>query len=174
MKRVFLILFSALIFFSCSQTSTEKISNSGLEYARGFTITSYDGYSIVEVRNPWDTLSLLQRYALVKRGDTLSVQIPNCRVIYIPVEKIAISSTVDAGAIEMLGSIESVVAVCEPEYMKNSAINSGVASGQIADLGRATRPSFESLLASEAQIIITSPFENQGYGAIEESSVAIV
>lgn len=145
-----------------------------MEYARGFSITKCDGYTTLEVRNPWDTLLLLHSYLLLERGDSVPVGFEDHTVVRVPVERMAISSSVDAGALEMLDALGCAVAVCEPEYMGSEMIKSGVASGAIKDLGKATRPSLEVLLSSGAEMIVVSPFKNQGFGAIEKSGVPIV
>lgn len=74
------LLFILLIFWtvSCTQSGksvsgNEAHSSDSILYARGFTIQHFTDYTSVEVRDPWDSTRILQRYLLVDRGDRKSV-----------------------------------------------------------------------------------------------------
>ncbi len=145
-----------------------------MQYAKEFTISQKEGYRDITVRNPWDTTTVLRRYALVKHTDTIPSGLDGYTVVRVPITELAISSAVDAGAISMLGATDDVVAVCEPKYIGDDSLTARELRGEIADLGRATRPSAELLLASGAQGIIVAPFNNQGFGAVEKSGIPII
>lgn len=174
MNRATLIIATAILLCSCQQAQRIDSDAGELSYARGFTINHTDDYTTVEVRNPWDTLHLLKRYILVDRDRELPTSTPEGIVVRTPVEKIAISTAIDAGALDLLDATKTIVALCEAEYISDTTLIKGVSSGKITDLGQATMPSAELLIASRAEAIIVSPFQNQGYGAIEKSKTAII
>ena len=67
---VFFILMASLC--SCESRSgvtaeTECFKADSVYYAKGFEISRFDDWIIVNVRNPWDTLKTLKRYILVER-----------------------------------------------------------------------------------------------------------
>lgn len=174
MKRTILSILLLIVTLSCQRAEKIESGSAGLRYARGFTINHTKGYTTIEVRNPWDTLHLLQRYILVDKNNPLPDSLPQGVVVRTPIEKIAITTAIDAGALDMLDATSSIIAVCEAQYMSDSTIIEGVKSKKIYDLGQATLPSAELLIASRAEAIVVSPFQNQGYGAIEKSKTAIL
>lgn len=50
-----------------SSHSENSLSSDTIRYAQGFIVHHFDGYTAVEVRDPWDSTRLLQRYLLVDR-----------------------------------------------------------------------------------------------------------
>ena len=57
--RIILILFSALLFFSCKDIQNspsivqEKNITQEVKYAEGFSINTKEGYTIISISNPW-------------------------------------------------------------------------------------------------------------------------
>ena len=48
-----------------SSSDRQSLSSDTIRYAQGFTIHYFDDYASVEVRDPWDSTRILQRYLLV-------------------------------------------------------------------------------------------------------------
>lgn len=70
--RLLILLGFAFWMVACTpsgkQTSSkEALSSDSIQYAQGFTVQRFDTYTMVEVRDPWDSTRLLQRYLLVDR-----------------------------------------------------------------------------------------------------------
>ena len=70
--RLLILLGFAFWMVACTpsgkQTSSkEALSSDSIQYAQGFTVQRFDTYIMVEVRDPWDSTRLLQRYLLVDR-----------------------------------------------------------------------------------------------------------
>ena len=68
--RLLILLGFAFWMVACTpsgkQTSSkEALSSDSIQYAQGFTVQRFDTYIMVEVRDPWDSTRLLQRYLLV-------------------------------------------------------------------------------------------------------------
>ena len=73
-----------------SSHSEESLSSDTIRYAQGFTVHHFDGYTAVEVSDPWDSTRLLQRYLLVDRERPVPGNLPKgtvvqaeCRGLYI-------------------------------------------------------------------------------------------
>ena len=59
-----------VVIVSCKQSDTTPANTTTgktvpVLYAKGFTITQYDGYKIVVVRDPLDTNKIIQQYRLI-------------------------------------------------------------------------------------------------------------
>ncbi|MDR0995539.1 MAG: ABC transporter substrate-binding protein [Tannerella sp.] len=143
-------------------------------YARGFRVAHAKDYISVEVRNPWDTTRLLERYLLVPRTRPLPAGLPQGQVLRTPVGHLAVYTSVYVSMIEALGCLDSIAGVCEPRYMISDSIRARVAWGEVADLGAATSPNIERMMARGIACVVASPFQNAGYGGAEKLGVPIV
>jgi iron complex transport system substrate-binding protein len=178
MKPALLILWICLV-AACGQpgksfSGDEALSPDSIRYAKGFRITSYDNYTVVELTDPWDSAALLQRYVLVERNRPLPDDLPRGTLLRTPLQNIAVYGSVHASIIDALGEINRVIGVCEPQYIDLPAVRRGLRDGRIADLGMATAPNVEKMLDTGVECIIASPFQNSGYGQAANLGIPII
>lgn len=179
MNRITILCVAALwtaVSCQCGRTESaisDQQGNAAMEYSRFLTISEHDSCTVVEVLNPWKEESVLHRYVLVPRENG-PVTLPEGTVIPIPVERMVIYTGVHACMMEELGCLGSIKGVCEPEYIFSTAIREGVTNGSITDIGDAFSPDIEKIIALSPDIIISTPFENAGYGAAEKLGIPIV
>ena len=160
---------------SGKQTSSkEAFSSDSIQYAQGFTVQRFDTYTMVEVRDPWDSTRLLQRYLLVDRTKSVPGGLPKGTIVKVPVKDIVVYTSVHAAIIDQLHEINKVIGVCEPRYMDTPAIQEGIQAGRIADLGEATSPNIEKMIEIGAELVIASPFQNSSYGPVEKIGIPII
>ncbi len=155
-------------------SSEEPLSSDSLRYARGFTIRRFDAYTRVEVRDPWDSTRLLQRYLLVGRDKPVPEGLPKGTIVRVPVRDIVVYTSVHAAIIDQLRATDRVIGVCEPRYMDTPAIREGLRAGRIADLGESTAPNVEKMIEIGAELVIASPFQNSSYGPVEKIGIPII
>ncbi len=175
----FLSICIACLLVSCTHTGKQAVYSGeakvdSLTYAQGLTIRYFADYTAVDVRDPWDTTKLLQRYLLVERAKPLPSGMPKGTVIRVPVRKTVVYTSVHASILEQLGEAGSIVGVCEPRYMESPVIQAGLKAGRIADLGEATAPNVERMLEIGAEAIIASPFQNSSFGPVEKLGIPII
>ncbi|RHJ86618.1 ABC transporter substrate-binding protein [Parabacteroides sp. AM08-6] len=151
-----------------------EISSDTIHYAQGFTIRHFDDYISVEVRDPWDSTRLLQRYLLVDRNKTVPENLPKGTVVQIPVRNIVVYTSVHAAIIDQLQETDKIIGVCEPRYMDTPSIREGLKAGRIADMGEATSPNVEKMIDVGAELVIVSPFQNSSYGPVEKLGIPII
>ena len=60
-------LLSALVLGACGRSESAGNADGGMDEARGVTITRCDGYTLVEIANPWRKGEVLHTYVLVPR-----------------------------------------------------------------------------------------------------------
>ena len=169
MKQILLFWIACLV-VSCAQPNRQSVSNQSLStdsirYASGFTVQHFADYTSVEVRDPWDSTRILQRYLLVDRDlSAVPGNLPKGTVVRTPIHNIVVYTSVHA----------AIIGVCEPRYMDTPSIQEGLRAGKIADLGEATAPNIEKIIDIGAEIIIASPFQNAGYGPAEKLGIPII
>ena len=177
--RLLILLGFAFWMVACTpsgkQTSSkEALSSDRIQYAQGFTVQRFDTYTMVEVRDPWDSTRLLQRYLLVDRTKSVPGGLPKGTIVKVPVKDIVVYTSVHAAIIDQLYEINKVIGVCEPRYMDTPAIQEGIQAGRIADLGEATSPNIEKMIEIGAELVIASPFQNSSYGPVEKIGIPII
>lgn len=176
-----LILSGLLLLFSACGRNAETDAPGGIRaadnirYARNLRIEYADDYISVRIRDPWDTLRLRQHYVLVDRNKPLPARIPSDgTVIRIPATNTAIYTSVHTAIAEQFGVLDRVAGVCEPQYITSEEVSRRIADGRIADIGLASSPDIEKIVDIGTELIIASPFENNGYGAAEKIGVPII
>lgn len=177
--RLLILLGFAFWMVACTpsgkQTSSkEALSSDSIQYAQGFTVQRFDTYIMVEVRDPWDSTRLLQRYLLVDRTKSVPGGLLKGTIVKVPVKDIVIYTSVHAAIIDQLHETDKVIGVCEPRYMDTPAIQEGIQAGRIADLGEATSPNIEKMIEIGAELVIASPFQNSSYGPVEKIGIPII
>ena len=172
--RLLILLGFAFWMVACTPSGKEALSSDSIQYAQGFTVQRFDTYIMVEVRDPWDSTRLLQRYLLVDRTKSVPGGLPKGTIVKVPVKDIVIYTSVHAAIIDQLHETDKVIGVCEPRYMDTPAIQEGIQAGRIADLGEATSPNIEKMIEIGAELVIASPFQNSSYGPVEKIGIPII
>ncbi len=172
-----LISLSLCLLVSCR--SGAKVSSSGrvdtMHYAKYLSITHTDDHIRVEVKNPWDTTKLLRRYALIPRGEEPSDDIAvGSTIVEVPIQRAVVYNSVHASIVEMLEAHEAIAGVCEVRYIASEKIRQRVDQGSVADIGEATAPNIEKIIDIHTDAILSSPFKDAGYGAVEKLSIPII
>lgn len=173
MNRI-VVIFLSLLLLACGRRGevAEKAAGSfRVAYATGFSVRRMAGYTEVEVRDPWDTTKLLQRYVLVPAGDGLPQGLPQGLVVRTPLKRVVAATAVHCGWLEMLGVQERVAGVCESRYIDLPFVREGVNAGRITDIGEATAPDVERLIELSPDGMITSPLSSAPYGRVEKTGI---
>lgn len=177
MRYITCLLLTFLV-VACSQPKKshpeDSLSSDTIRYAQGFTVYHFNDYTSVEVRDPWDSTRLLQRYLLVDRDRPVPGNLPKGTIVQVPAQNIVVYTSVHAAIIDQLGETGRIIGVCEPRYMDTPAIQEGLKAGRIADMGEATTPNVEMMIDKGAELVIVSPFQNSGYGPVEKLGIPIL
>lgn len=73
-----------------------------------------------------------------------------------------------------LGNLSDIAGVCESRYIIIPEIKRGVSEGKIIDLGESYAPDIEKIIDLNPEAIISSPFQNMGYGKVEKLGIPII
>lgn len=164
----------SFLFLACGRKgeSTEKESgNFPVGYATGFSVHRAAGYTVVEVRDPWDAAKILQRYVLVPAEKELPSELPQGVLVRTPLKRVVAATSVHCGWLDMLGVREELVGVCESRYIDVPFVKQGLEVGQMIDIGEAAAPDVERLIELAPDGMITSPLSNAPYGRVEKTGI---
>ena len=181
----FLLFFLSLLFafFSCqkkvqpvNQGKNPKVIAAGdsVFFAKGFQIETHDGYTLVTVRNPWNNKLVLQRYVLVPKTDSLPKNLPEGTLIRTPLVRTVCYGSVQCGFMAEFDALNTVVGVCEPQYIHIPYVQENVQNGKIANLGQAANPDLEKIMMIEPEALFTAPIENSGYGQTAKLKIPFI
>ena len=145
-----------------------------LRYAEGFQAICYPDYTIVDVRDPWNSQRNLQRYVLIDRNKEVPANLPSGTLIRTPIQKVVVYTVVHCAALDELGVADDITGVCEPRFIHAPAIRSRVAEGLIADMGESVSPNTEKMIELGVEVVLTSPLHNAGYGSVEKTGIPII
>ena len=126
---------------------------------------------VVEVRDPWDTTKMLQRYVLVPAEKELPSELPQGVLVRTPLKRVVAATSVHCGWLDMLGVREELVGVCESRYIDVPFVKQGLEVGQMIDIGEAAAPDVERLIELAPDGMITSPLSNAPYGRVEKTGI---
>lgn len=173
-KLLYPFLFLAVACTGHKTPVTENGEEIVISHARGFIATRYPEYTYIQVRNPWDSSQFLQKYILVDRERDLPDPLPEGTVVRIPLEKVVAYASPHCGVLQELDVTETLTGVCESRYIDLPFVKEGVLSGKIPDLGEATAPDVERLIELHPDAVMTSPFQNVGYGRVGKTGIPII
>jgi len=145
-----------------------------VHYAKGFQVKKYNDYTLVSVRDPWDTTRLLQTYVLVDRTKELPTNLPKGTVVKTPLQNVVTYSTIHCSTLNELNSIDLIKGVCEPQYIKLDIIQQGVKNGTIENLGMASKPDVEKIIMLSPEAIFATPIQGWTYGNVEKTNIPIL
>jgi len=169
----FCVLFALCFNFGCD-VKPRSASEKTMQYATGFAVTNGDGYTEVEIKDPWNKGKLLQRYLLVPRDAPMPTGLPKGTVVRVPLRKMVVYTAVHAAMLVEAGVIDDITGVCEGSYINDSTITARIKKGLIQDLGKATSPNIEKMIEIGTEVIIASPFEHGSYGGVEKTGIPVI
>ncbi len=180
LKRLLFILFP-IIFISC-KTEKDKPNSPvvegkelPVEFAKGFSITEYERYKIVEVKNPWPGAEKSFRYLLVEKEDQIPEGLQFDKKINIPVERIVVTSTTHIPSLEILDSEKKLIGFPGLDYISSNKTRALINKGSITELGQNEAINTEVLLALEPDVVIGFAINGKSktFNTIEKSGIPV-
>lgn len=174
---VFGVLFMLL---SCngkgeSSVNDNHIDTLPLQYAKNLTLLKGEGYTVAELRNPWDTTKLLQKYIMVPSSEELPANLPSGTIVRTPLKNCMVFTSIHCKLVVELGAINTIGGVCEIEYMNIPEIHKRQNEGKIIDAGKGMNPDIEKIIELSPDAILLSPFENGGgHGRMDKLGIPII
>lgn len=133
-----------------------------------------DGYTLVNVKNPWRAGAFLHRYMLLPK-DSADVAVPQgVTLLRTPLNNQLLFATLHAQLFVTLGCVDAISGVCDARYMSVPQVRENIAAGKITDCGSSVDVNLERLLELAPEAAWVIPFKNGGYGKMERVDVPLV
>lgn len=186
MARYTLLLF-LLILAGCREQSkneaiveVEKQQATIISHARGLRIwQEREGFTVIEVTEPWPGAKESFRYALVDRE--LLPRITLARdaydaIIPTPVERIILTSTTHIPALEILGETERLVGFPQTDLISSPETRKRVDLGAILEVGSNEALNLEQVIALKPDLVVgfSIASSNKTYENLKRSGIPVV
>ncbi|MEG1580069.1 MAG: ABC transporter substrate-binding protein [Bacteroidaceae bacterium] len=182
MRRILtsFIIISVFLLSACGGKEYAYLSNAQptdsltFRYASLIRYYHYPRYDVAEVRNPWDTTTVLHRYVLVPRSSILPDSLPKGTLIRTPLQRAVAFSSVHCGLLDQLKTLHAIVGVCDVPYVLLPTVLKGVSNGSIRNMGSSLSPDVERILAVKADGLLVSPYEKCNFSILEKTRLPVI
>lgn len=157
------LVFISLAFLQCKTETKPAIvisSKNEIQYAKGFSIVNYDGYSIVTVKNPWPKATKTYRYILKEKNGVVPDSLKQNPIIAVPIQTIVVTSTTHIPSLEMLGEEKSLVAFPHLDYISSEKVRALIEAKKVKEIGNNQSLNTEVLIDLQPDIIIGYGIDN--------------
>lgn len=166
--RIILLGFLSLFLIACGTSLDDK--GTPLRHSSLLSLQSSDRYTLATLRNPWDTTTVLHRYVLVPRGQSLPDSLPEGTLLRTPLRRCALLSSVHANLALRLQADSCIAGLCDTDYV----ISPTLKSRNFRSYGSSMQPDVERMMADHVDALFVSPFENSGYGSIAQLGIPLI
>ncbi|MFD2098301.1 ABC transporter substrate-binding protein [Flagellimonas iocasae] len=182
--HLFLSGFVLILFIGCGEKKKElpleqSTSESGIQYATGFTIKKNTDFTEIEVTSAWPGAKKSFTYALVPREKMPSMTLPRDAydaIIATPVQRMVVTSTTHIPSLEALGVLNTVVGFPNTDLISSEEARKLVEDGQIKELGTNENINTEMVLELNPEVVIGFGINdtNKAYSTVQQSGIAVV
>ena len=173
------LIFAAVVLQSCGRVApTANVAVGGdtlhMRHSLLLQMVECEGYTVVNVKNPWKNGTFLHRYMLVPE-DSDVVSVPQgVTLLRTPVSKQLVFATLHAQLFVSLGCKDAISGVCDARYMSVPEVREGLANGNITDCGSSVDVNLERLMELSPRAAWVIPFKNGGYGKMERMDIPLI
>lgn len=147
-----------------------------MRHATHLTMVDYGKYIAVSVRNPWDTLRVLQQYLLFPYEMDLSdEELPqDYTIVRVPMRKAVVYTSVHAALLAELGVVDRISGLCDGQYSRCDEIIERLEDKRIVDLGSSMNPDIEKMIMIDPDGLFISPFESGDKGKADRLQIPVI
>lgn len=169
------ILWCVVLFCICACGRGEHVLIAEpLQHASLLRMSDSDGVCIVEVLDPWNENKLMERYLLVDTTRCMPDQTMEGTIVYVPLQRVVVTSSPHAVLMVDLQAHDAIAMMFDTAYVFNATLKENIRNGIIADGGSAMRPALEKISAVHPDAIWATPFENSGYGGLQQLGTPVI
>lgn len=147
----------AVLLFSCQHEkgSPERAQAGHPEYARGFSLANFEGYTRLQVFDPWQSAEGIQyTYYLTDDVIALPDSLPTGQIIQTPVQRMVCMSTTHVAMVNALGEGEKICGMSGAQYIYDSLIQAQYQAGKLRDVGYGNNLNYELLVKLKPDLVL--------------------
>lgn len=183
MKRfstLYILLAVLLAFASCKGGGTASALTEGdtvrFDYAKHLQIVKHEGFTEVNLSDPWKPGRTLHTYLLVDASQKeLPMDMPHGTLVRTPLKKAVVATSAHCALMNDMGVEGSLAGVCDIDYINLPWVKYLNKRGKVEDCGSGMEPTLEKIINLSPDAIFLSPFQNSGgYGKLEKLDIPII
>ncbi|HPC97361.1 MAG TPA: ABC transporter substrate-binding protein [Bacteroidales bacterium] len=156
----------------------EKERGDIIKYAEHLNITVHEGFTKIEIINPWQRASDLKfEYFLVKKGESVPAGKDDSEIIFTPVDRIVLMSTTYIEMMTALGKQDAIKGISGTGYVYIEDIRRRIKDGLILETGYEENLNRELLLKIKPDLIIAYGIGSESAGYLkmpEEAGIKVI
>lgn len=179
--RSYLLAVVSTLLLGLSLTACQNKQKSGdaqamrslpLQYAQLLHIEEADSFTKVTIQDAWHPQATLATYLLVNRNLPLPAQLPEGTVVRVPLQRVALLSSVHTALLTNLRAESCIAALADTAYLVSKSLRTLARS--VKSIGSSMQPDLEQLRALQADAVWVSPFENAGHGSLSRLGTPLI
>ncbi|MCM8570798.1 ABC transporter substrate-binding protein [Gramella jeungdoensis] len=181
MKRIILI-FLVMGFISCKDSKKadspefQKGKEVEIEEAKGFSITSFENYSILKVNTPWPEAEDPLVYLLAEKNAEIPENLEYNQKVEVPIESLVVTSTTHIPALEALNEEGKLVGFPGLNYISSENTRKLIDAGKILELGQNENINTEILIDLSPDVVIGFAINasNKSFETIQKTGIPVI
>ncbi|NRT11141.1 ABC transporter substrate-binding protein [Flavobacterium sp. 14A] len=153
-----LLLMLCMVFGCKNQDASEQLKNNAvknqIQYAKGFEIYKYDGFSIVKVTQPWPSATKAFTYILKEKNTIVPDSLKQYTAVNIPIKSIVVTSTTHIPSLEILGVENSLIGFPNTDYISSEKTRKNIDAGKVREVGKNENLNTEVLIDIAPDVIV--------------------
>ncbi len=160
----YLIFIIAFVFYGCKQSentaSVITLSENTVQYANGFSIHPYEGYSVVKVSNPWPNAGKGYTYVLKSANGIVPDSLSKFTQINVPLRSVIVTSTTHIPSLEMLGVENTLIGFPQTDFISSPAVRKLIDEKKVKEIGDNQSINTEIVIDLQPDLIIGFGIDN--------------
>ncbi|WP_435132964.1 ABC transporter substrate-binding protein [Formosa sp. A9] len=182
----YLFIACALVLFGCKKQSKSTIPETHkavaatpLKYAKGFSVTNYTGYKVLEIFSPWPESDQSFKFALVDKNSPVKVNVKQTEfngIITVPVTNIVVTSTTHLPALDLLEASDKLIGFPGTDYVSSELIRARIDSGFVKELGKNEGINTEVLLSLNPNVVVAFGIDgnNRTLETVSKANIPVI
>ncbi len=156
--------------------SEAKQSENLIEDAEGFTLRSYEGYKILEVKTPWPEAEYSFKYLLYTNENDIPDQSTFDASLKVPVKNLVVTSTTHIPALEALNSSEKLIGFPGLNYISSEKTRKLIDSGKISEIGQNENLNTEVLINLNPDVVVGFAINasNKSLETVQKTGIPVI
>lgn len=136
------------------ETHCTPLASLPVKYAKGFSVTYYNGFKVITVKDIKNGGSVMAQYVMEPVGKAVPVDFKDAVLLDTACRKIVCISTNHVAEMAALGLVDSIGGVTNPDLVNNEKVQQGLQNGGIAALGT-NELNYEKMAALNPSFVFT-------------------
>jgi iron complex transport system substrate-binding protein len=145
-----------------------------VKYAKGFKLSDYGNYKLVDITDPLKESDTVYKYALLKRGADKNGIPDGYTIIETPVRSVICMTTLQLSNFIKLNAVDKVAGITSARFLFNKQIKEQLKNGKTHKIGIEGEFDNEVVMSLNPDIILISPFKRGGYELLKNLNIPLV